>query len=320
MDKKAFGKCFRVAFLAISAITVFSFAREKYSCDLDIYQLKGKVKSVQETKIIYDTTSGTPTMSVYYIISRKFNEQGNGVETFFFGRGDTVIRRESDVYRNNGNGQVRETYVEDLRKGGKRKQQEYVYGKDGKLVQVTYFGTIGGKTSIVEYDGKGNECRIIHFIRNGGLVQRTELNYNYDYDSTGRLIKEYGLNEDGSLINKMIHKYDTKGNAIETDVYNTDSTLTRKISAQFDTLGNVTDIFDAYYYIGGGDLGQKCIDRYDDSGNKVEEDTYQIKADGSVILEKALLYENDSKGNWIKETSFGNNRKGTVSTRVIEYY
>ena len=116
-----------MAGFTLALFALLAFAKEKYSCDLDIYQLKGKVKELQETKISYDTTGPNPTMYVYYRITRKFNEQGNGVETFYFSRGDTVIRRESEVYRPYGNGQIRESYVTDLLTGSKKKQQEYVY-------------------------------------------------------------------------------------------------------------------------------------------------------------------------------------------------
>ena len=216
-------------------------------------------------------------------------------------------------------GQKRVTYLQVFGKGAKQKEKIYQYDKNGKLVRLVYFTPAGLRSSVAEYDGLGNRCSVIQFHRRNGLPHSERISYNYNFDSTGRITEERNINGDGTLLNKYLHKYDKKGNEIETSIYNTDSTLSRKISAQFDSLGNAIDVNVAYYFA-GGDLGQKRVVIYDDNGYKVEEDTYRIKADGNVALEKSLLFENDKMGNWIKETSLYNNKKRAIATRVIEYY
>jgi hypothetical protein len=312
----------RIAGLIIIALALFSFSKERGNRDVDEYQLKGKVKSVIEISQSMDSSAGTPKIVVFGKVRRTFNEQGNLKEILIYDAHDSVVRRETDVYKHNG--QKRVSYIQDYHKrqtGKKQKERAYVYDKNGKLVKLTYFTPAGLKNTISEYDGLGYRCSVTQFSRhNGGLPQKILVSYNYNYDSTGRITQEYAINEDGSLLDKYIHKYDKKGREIETDIYNTDSTLSRKISAQFDSLGNPIDINDAYYFIGGGDMGQKRSAIYDDNGFKTEEDTYRIKPDGTMVLEKSALYENDKVGNWIKETTFYNNKKGAVVTRAIEYY
>jgi len=333
---------------------LLSFSKEKLNRDVDEYHLKGKVKSVQEMATSFDTTGGSPRAYVFGKVVHRFNEQGNSVEILYYNQGDTLVRRVMEVYKNHDKKRV--SYVVNLQKwprvkteafsyaydsagklvtykstgykghgkrlrvGEKQKQCTYVYDKNGKLAKLIYYTPGGLRSTVSEYDGLGNRCSVTQYSRHNGWPHKTRISYNYVYDSLGRLTEERNINEDGSLLNKYVHKYDKKGNETETDIFNTDSTLSRKISAQFDSLGNPVDVNDAYYFIGGGDVGQKRNATYDDNGFKTEEETYRIKADGTVVLIKATIYENDKMGNWIKSTSFDNNKKGSVETRVIDYY
>ena len=300
----------RIVGLLMAAFMLFAFSKEKGNHDIDTYpyQMKGKVKSFQETRVYFDTATGTPISNAYGKTSGRFNEQGDIIEILYYKPGDSTLLRRISA-RNIHKGKKRVIYTEDFKKGTKRRSEVRTYDKTGKLVKLIYFTPVGLKSSVSEYDGLGNRCSVTQFK-----------SYNYNYDSLGRLTEERHINEDGSLLNKYIHKYDKRGNEIETDIYNTDSTLSRKVSAQFDSHGNPVDVSDAYYFVGGGDMGQKRTDTYDDNGFKIEEDSYRIKADGTVVLLKALVYENDKMGNWIKATSFDNNKKGLVTTRAIEYY
>ena len=313
--------CPRIIGLLMVAFMLFAFSKEKGSHDIDSYpyQMKGKVKAFQETKVYFDTATGTPISNAYGKTAGRFNEQGDIIEILYYKPGDSTLLRRISV-QNIHNAKKRVVYTEDFRKGRKRRSEVKTYDKNGKLVKLIYFTPEGLKSSVSEYDGLGNRCSVTQFKRHNGWPQKTRISYNYNYDSLGRLTEERHINEDGSLLNKYIHKYDKKGNEIETDIYNTDSTLSRKVSAQFDSHGNRVDVSDAYYFVGGGDMGQKRTDTYDDNGFKIEEDSYRIKADGAVVLLKAVVYENDKTGNWIKATSFDNSKKGSVATRVIEYY
>ena len=299
--------------------TLLSFSKEKLNRDVDELHLRGKVKSVFEITTTYDTTGTAPVTNISSKVICRFNEKGNTTEVLYYTPADTLLlRKVSEVYKHNGQKRIR--YVDDPHKHKHTKQAVYWYDKNGKLARLIYCTPAGMKSTVSEYDGMGNRCSVTQYSRHNGWPHKTRISYNYVYDSLGRLTEERNINEDGSLLNKYVHKYDKKGNEIETDIFNTDSTLSRKISAQFDTLGNPVDVNDAYYFIGGGDVGQKRNATYDDNGFKTEEETYRIKADGTVVLIKATVYENDKMGNWIKATSFDNNKKGSVETRVIDYY
>ena len=317
MNAKVFVKIFRISGLMVLAFIMLSFSKEKSNRDLDNFKLKGKVKSFQEMRQSLDTTDGKALVFVYNKVVRRFNEQGNITEVLVYNSGDTLIRKETDLYRSDG--QKRVSMVQDLVRHSRKKLRTYFYDMHGKLKKLTYFGPTGLKISASDYDSLGNVSHVKQFFRHSGLVHASEVSYHFNYDASGRLIQQFETNADSSLVQKSIFKYDKKGNKVETDIYDTDSSLTRRISAQYDTLGNPVDISDAYFFK-GGDLGQKSIDIYDDNGFKIEEDTYRIKADNTLVLVRSIVYENDRQGNWVKETSFNNSKKGAVATRIIEYY
>jgi len=316
MNSKLFINKIRIAGLLSASFILFAFSKEKNN-DLDFYRLKGKVKSIQEIRQTLDTSSGEARIISYNKTVRQFNTDGNITEVLVYGANNVLATKETDVYKKNG--QKRVCYVRNFKKGSRVKQRVYLYDKNRKMMRLIYFGSAGLRTSVSDYDAQNNLCSVTHYFRHSGFMHKSDINYNYNYDSSGRLVMQYAINDEGRLVQKSIYKYDKKGNAIETDIYDTDTSIARRVNAQYDTLGNAVDISNAYFFR-GGDLGQKSVDIYDDNGFKIEEDTYRIKPDNTMVLVRSIVYENDKVGNWVKETSFNNSKKGAVTTRLIEYY
>ena len=66
-----------------------------------------------------------------------------------------------------------------------------------------------------------------------------------------------------------------------------------------------------------GTLTEKSTYKYDEKGNKIEQNYYYVEGKRSKFTYK---YEFDAVGNWIKKTGSGDGEPIYIRERVIEYY
>ena len=75
---------------------------------------------------------------------------------------------------------------------------------------------------------------------------------------------------------------------------------------------------DKFGEIEKGTLYRKHTYKYDEKGNKIEENKYD--RDGNLYYKLTYKYEFDAVGNWIKKTEFKKGKPYQISEREIEYY
>jgi hypothetical protein len=126
------------------------------------------------------------------------------------------------------------------------------------------------------------------------------------------MIEVYFYPEDFGGGEKSIFKYNTKRNPIECRSYSADGRL-RSIGNKFDDKGN---LIQTTYYSANGSTSVD-INKYDDKENLIESIHYSTY---TVINKIIFKYVYDKKLNWIKKTSFLDDRLIDFRERVIVYY
>ena len=71
-------------------------------------------------------------------------------------------------------------------------------------------------------------------------------------------------------------------------------------------------------YNSDGSLRSKDTYKYDEKGNKIEENMYN--SDGSLRSKYTYKYEFDKQGNWIKKIEFKDGIPEYILERQYEYY
>ncbi|WP_120488692.1 hypothetical protein [Bergeyella cardium] len=233
--------------------------------DLTEMNLKGKVKSIRETRYKAVEKFGEAVkvkgdISDSDIEELLFNEKGNIIEKnrFFYG----LYWKYTYKYDEKGN-----------------KIEGNYFNKDGSLCwKYTY-----------KYDEKGNQIEENWFNPDGSLDKK----YTYKYDEKGNQVEENNFNKDGSLEDKFTYKYDEKGNQIETNWFNEDGSLERKFTYKYDEKGN---LIETNWFNEDGSLERKFTYRYtyyDQKDNWTQRIEYEIENDiekASTITERIIEY------------------------------
>lgn len=253
----------------------------KIKNDLTELKLKGKVKTLKETK---------------YIAVDKFGEIQKGdmvdeVPKYICSFNEIGKKTEESQYNSDGS----------LLISGR-----WIYKYDDKMnnIEINMYSSDGSLNdkNIYIYDDKGNKTEWNAYNSNGSL----SFKWSYKYDDKGNLIESNNYSSKGSLIAKYIYKYDDKGNKIEENLYLPNNELMGKTTYVYDDKGNEIEKQD---YKSDGSLGNKSIKKYDDKGN-------MIKWDEDITYK----YNFDEAGNWIKQIEFKNSIPQTIREREIIYY
>ena len=78
------------------------------------------------------------------------------------------------------------------------------------------------------------------------------------------------------------------------------------------------DAVEMFGEIAKGTLTYKYTYKYDEKGNKIEENQYN--ANGTLNYKTTFKYEFDASGNWIKQTESKDGKPSKIKEREIEYY
>lgn len=90
---------------------------------------------------------------------------------------------------------------------------EHEYDAEGNKRKRTTYDSTGIKTFETYYDEKGNASFYVSYYE--GEEERTDNDFNYEYDSRGNLLKIYRTDETGEVIYEETWEYDENGDWIK---------------------------------------------------------------------------------------------------------
>jgi hypothetical protein len=292
---------FLVLLVGLSILSCSNFRPYPTSKKVNYDNLKGKVRSVEETD--FEAIEKFGKYEVDKIIRKtitKFNYQGKKVnETEFF---DGINMSSEGYYKYDGLGYL----TEEITKGGSWENRfVYTLNSRGKRIEENYF----------EHDGT--------------LKWRSF----YNYDSNGFMIEETSYNGNGDLKFHRYYKYDKKGNKIEECLINMDGNMEENYSFTYDNSGNLVE--EKSYEPKGGFFNNFKINsiKHKKKDPLYYRSVYEYLVSTNCILHThypggnspeftSTFYKSfDKYDNWqIKTQEEPVKKKMTITERKIEYY
>ncbi|TAL59828.1 MAG: hypothetical protein EPN85_08580 [Bacteroidetes bacterium] len=304
--------CFSIISLLFSSYSIGQKPTQKQKTDLEVMNLKGKVKSIQENKYAFVKKFGKVKkrkilIDYLYLLNEtgnlieekgnwyspdgriagkyncKYDGKGNIIEENKYFEVDCVMTDIITVKQHYGNWEMLNYNT----CAGMDSKSIHKYDNHGKLIESNCYNSVGSLTEkeTFSYNNNGNVIENNSYRPNGILTQKSI----YQYDSTGNMIESNFYNLDGSHhVMKYICEYDDKGNQIEKNIYY-DSLRTEKTIYKYDGKGNQIEIVNTTY----GDNGifrnkNTCKYKYNDQGDKIEENKYEWN--GNLINKRIFHY------------------------------
>lgn len=275
-----------IFFMVLFGIFIGFIMPENELNDLERYRLIGSVKSMMEIKYTVEEKSDS-ALKGKVILQKYYSFDINGYET------------ENTLYRN----------------GEEFLTSRYLFGADGKQVEMNEFNPDGTLNLHVSYNYNEKGCRskaIYEWAENRKIGEITE---HTDY---------YFEIIQNDIFTKVLYKNDYRGYCTEENYLKADSTLSFKFVSKYDFRGNKVE---TGYFHGNGRLSWMTKYRYDRYDNLTESRVY--KSNRIAVLSH-YKYQFDAVGNWVvrKENrevhvnilTAGLERENTVTERIIEYY
>jgi hypothetical protein len=198
-----------------------------------------------------------------------------------------------------------------------------------------------------EFDVSGKKVRQIQYIMRDEYIEGPPVTYDYDqsgrlirenlftiygyaadevtysYNDSGKLIeeKERNLDRDGKVLSRTTYYYDWKSNYVETANYDWEIHLRSRQGYLIKPSENTVETFDP-----SDPIRTKVVSKYDANGNILER---YLALSGGPRAKRTYEYQFDYHGNWIKQVaSEWVEREGKglvlepqeVTYRTITYY
>ena len=275
-----------------------SCEKNKKQNDLQIANLKGKVKSISTSLMSYYSVGivekGKTNNTLYnYEGYEIYNDELGNIG----GDDGEFSNSKTEIIRDDNNIKLEEkTKILSGTTSYKSSIVKYSYDdKDNLIKKVYYYDGVIGNTFLYKNDesgniieetlitSSGNSSKINYkYDKNNNLIEERSTGYtiNYEYNSNGGVNKETLIMDDGKSSSVKVYKYNSNGNKIKTT------------------------------YLNGG-TPKEINYKYDINNNL-------IKIDDNVSG-YIYNYEYDNYGNWIKEIKKSSNVTYVIE-RKIEYY
>ncbi|HTF80577.1 MAG TPA: hypothetical protein VL947_02590 [Cytophagales bacterium] len=136
--------------------------------------------------------------------------------------GKTVIKKEVEVYDDNGNVIEKAVYVNDKL----QEKNTYAFNKNGDETQHVYYNSDGSVKKKVQfkYNSNNDETEEATYDAAGNLIKKKVS----DYNNFGEKTTETVYDGKGTLIEKSVYTYDNKGLKKERLTYDIDNRLIGK--------------------------------------------------------------------------------------------
>jgi len=238
-------------------------------------------------------------------------------------------------------------------------QTEMSFNEDGNRTDLYLYDDKGALTRriVMRFEGR----RLIEFLNYDG-AGRMWLRGTSDYDDPGQVKEKTTYNGDNSLRSRTVFKRNKQGQVIELAEYSAKGTLMEKISSTYD--GGQLKTSERNLYRADGSLQSTAVTEipkkrretttYRPDGSvetksvQVDQEIAEYAEDGSLqktttissqgrLLDEVMVSKDgatkresqtpdqiDAQGNWIKQTKWLTDSKGTrpvkVTYRAIAYY
>ncbi|HNL07365.1 MAG TPA: hypothetical protein PKH93_07315 [Chitinophagales bacterium] len=154
---------------------------------------------------------------------------------------------------------------------------------------------------------------------NKRLAEKTEYYANgalhtiETYDRAERLISVVQYQEDGKVLDKLIHQYDADGAIIQTTVFDANGKMQRFVSYEYDKKKRVVKTNLNY----PADKKKYCISYTYASNGKLSSETNEDITNNRTTMYKYLY---DRQNNWVKKITFEDKKPKDIVVRTIIYY
>jgi hypothetical protein len=207
--------------------------------------------------------------------------------------------------------------------------------KDSKIRRFTELTTVNGKQDTVRvnsYDINGNLSQeIIKSFAATPDDRDVRFNYNYVYDSFGKLIQK--VDSSGAEVKKIMLYYDDIGNIEQEKEFNSRGKNNREVSFEYDELSRLIESTEINHINGCRTVQQFEYDSYNnlvtiksdrsckDMGNEISVVKYNYKYNNKYnIIEKLSILPNGSfKTETFQYDSMGNMIQSYESVNKSEY-
>lgn len=257
--------------------------------DWQVYELKGKVKSVESIE---------GAMS--------FNPKGYLVSTI---AGDPEYFTAGGVYTYDNKGRLI-LRIESNDEGEEIFRCTYTYNDGGLLEKKLNEDTIGSDYEELTYNAAGQITWRKSMGLDGSLLDATE----YIYNKAGKLIRENSYGEDMNIWQFKVSDYDKKNKLLEMREFTMPDSLSPSIIRKYDSQG--LEIDHTYFRKDGSSRTWKTA--YDEHGNMTVRTT--IPEESKYDVPMFVSYEYDKKGNWTKRDKYQSGNLIESRTRTITYY
>lgn len=154
---------------------------------------------------------------------------------------------------------------------------------------------------------------------NKRLAEKTEYYANgavhtiETYDRAERLISVVQYQEDGKVLDKLVHQYNANGCVVQTTVFDADGKMQRFVSYEYDKKKRIVKT-NLNYPI---DKKKYCISyTYATNGNLSSEVNEDIANNRTTTYK----YVYDRQNNWVKKITFEDKKPKDIIIRTISYY
>ena len=270
-----------------------NISNEKVENGLTKYNLKGKVKEVEEKEYSIKKAFGETVKDELKRINNKleFDLKGNLTQTTMYY--DSTI---SSYYI-------------------------YVYDRNGDNIEYSYYNKEGEILWNIQTNYEKKRVRSESKSYNRDSLRSIT---KYEYDNNDQLIKNSVYNLDGELQSYWLYEYDKEGNMIKITHKNAKEDIIEMIKRQYDLNGNMTQ---SITYNGEGKEIDRYTNVYNEQGLRIQYDNqYTSKRSGikSTYSYTNNHFEFDDRGNWIKYIryiDYGDNMLDTtLFERTYTYY
>lgn len=257
--------------------------------DWQIYELRGKVKSVES---IEGAMSFNPKGFLEStILGNPDYPDGNGIYTYD-GKGRLILRVEND---DSGEEIFRCTYT---------------YTDGGLLAKKLNQDTFGSDYEEFTYNSKGQLTWSKSKMLDGSLWDATD----YIYNQAGKQIRVNSYDEEMSIWQFKLTDYDKKNKLLEMREYTMPDSLNPTAIHRYDTNG--LEIEHTSFRKDRSSTTWKTA--YDEHGNMTLRTTTPEVSKYDVPMH--VRYDYDKKGNWIKRDKYQSGNLVESRTRTIIYY
>ena len=281
--------------------------------DWELENLKGKVKVVRQM-----ASKDTTEQNVMFNLNQLYNYDEYGYLTRMEEYNDSITLvplDDSTTIKLNGRGQKTEHTAYHRKNGIAVHRFMYVYDAQGKLKERTEYELRYGNRRLICFNERGDEIRGEDVIHDTSVQMRWVVIYYYnDKGAKTRVVRvQTNATETDSLV--WNYNYERDGIVSEEEIDYYPDGIRKPYITKYDSLHRAVECL---IYGGNGYADMVSTTKYDTYGNKIEEGGWL--AGQETASKTSMVYEYDSKGNWIKESLYNNGKLYRVITRVIEYY